>query len=79
MGGGLGVREGGGELWGDDFGVKSKVGGLDWNVESEMAEDEVENLLTFNWEDEKADVSTGGFGGPWERVWGIHCKTDNKQ
>ena len=52
-GGGLGVRDGGGELWG---------------------EDDEEGILTCGVDDDdKDDLSVGGFGGgPCERVWGIH-------
>ncbi|KAI3815745.1 hypothetical protein L1987_15426 [Smallanthus sonchifolius] len=71
LGGGLRGREVGGELWGEDFGVKSKLGGNDWDVESEKAKDE--GVLTFREKDEKEDLSVGGFSGrPCERVWGIH-------
>ena len=72
-GGGLCGREGGGELWGEDFGVKSKFGSLDWRVESEKVEDEGTDVLTREDGDEKVDLSVGGFGGgPCERRCGIH-------
>ena len=59
---------GGGELWGEDFGVKSNAG-----VE---CENEVElEARASDVEDEKEDLSANGNGGgPCERVWGIHCK-----
>ena len=66
-------------MWGDDFGVKSKFGGLDGRVESEWVKDEEEDVLTCGVEDEEENLSVGGFGGgPCDRVWGIHCKTDKE-
>ncbi|KAI3805206.1 hypothetical protein L1987_27374 [Smallanthus sonchifolius] len=53
---------------GEDLGVKSKLGGNDWDVESEKAKGEDEGVLTFREKDEKEDLSVGGFGGgPCER------------
>ena len=67
-GGGLGGRVGGGELWGEDFGVRSK-NGVDWENEVEL------EARTSDVDDEKEDLSaSGNGGGPCERVWGIHCK-----
>ena len=61
-------------LWGDDFGVKSKAGGLECGVGSERVKDDEEGILTCGVDDDdKDDLSVGGFGGgPCERVWGIH-------
>ena len=61
----IGTKGGGPGVW---------AGGLECGVGSERVKDDEEGRLTCAVDDDdKDDLSVGGFdGGPCERVWGIH-------